>query len=66
MSLEKYKGYFYDNEGKLIEFYNGYLDLEDMDGILEFRKNAIGFISHNAIDSNTHKCDLETLTIVEI
>jgi len=66
MSLEKYKGYFYNEDGDLIESYIGYLDLSDMDGVLEFRKNAVGFIASDLVDTNTYKYDLETNTIVEI
>ena len=32
MSLTKVKGYFYNNEGDLIESYIGHLNLDDMDG----------------------------------
>jgi len=66
MSLEKYKGYFYNEDGDLIESYIGYLDLSDMDGVLEFRKNAVGFIASDLVNTDAYKYDFELDKLVEI
>tara|TARA_B100000073_G_scaffold246583_1_gene207014 strand:- start:1823 stop:2023 length:201 start_codon:yes stop_codon:yes gene_type:complete len=65
MSLEKTKGYFYNNDGELIESYIGYLDLTNMEEVLEFRKNAIGFVPTDLLNTDVYKYNLETGTIVE-
>ena len=66
MSLEKQKGYFYNSDGSLIEYYNGYIDLDDMETTLEYRKNAIGFVVSNQVNTDAYKYNLETQTITEI
>tara|TARA_R100001443_G_scaffold110173_2_gene121944 strand:+ start:1101 stop:1301 length:201 start_codon:yes stop_codon:yes gene_type:complete len=66
MSLTKVKGYFYNNDGDLIESYIGHLNLDDMDEVLEYRKNAVGFIETELVNTEVFKYDLETQTIVEI
>ena len=53
MSLEKTKGYFYNEDGDLIESYIGYLDLSNMEEVLEYRKNAIGFIETELIHTRS-------------
>ena len=63
MSLEKTKGYFYNEDGDLIESYIGYLDLSNMEEVLEYRKNAIGFIETELINTDVYKYDFETQTI---
>ncbi len=65
MSLEKTKGYFYNEDGDLIESYIGYLDLSNMEEVLEYRKNAIGFIETELINTDVYKYDFETQTIGE-
>ena len=65
MSLEKTKGYFYNEDGDLIESYIGYLDLSNMEELLEYRKNAIGFIETELINTDVYKYDFETQTIGE-
>lgn len=66
MSLELLKGYFYNSDGDLIQWYQGYGDLENLEEFLEHRGLAIGFVSSNGVDTNAHKYDLETQTIVEV
>jgi|TARA_B100001540_G_scaffold284030_1_gene276007 hypothetical protein len=66
MSLELLKGYFYNSDGELIIWYQGYGDLENLDDLLENKNSAVGFVSSNGVDTNTHKFDLNTQTIVEI
>lgn len=65
MSLEKTKGYFYNEDGDLIESYIGYLDLSNMEEVLKYRKNAIGFIETELINTDVYKYDFETQTIGE-
>lgn len=65
MSLKKTKGYFYNEDGDLIESYIGYLDLSNMEEVLEYRKNAIGFIETELINTDVYKYDFETQTIGE-
>ena len=65
MSLEKTKGYFYNEDGDLIESYIGYLDLSNMEEVLEYRKNAIGFIETELINTDVYKYDFEKQTIGE-
>lgn len=65
MSLEKTKGYFYNEDGDLIESYIGYLDLSNMEEVLEYRKNAIGFIETELINTDVYKYDFETEAIGE-
>ena len=52
MSLEKKTGYFYKDDGSLIEYYNGYIDLDDMETALEYRKSAIGFVVSNQVNTD--------------
>tara|TARA_R100000734_G_C3232860_1_gene40226 strand:- start:21 stop:224 length:204 start_codon:yes stop_codon:yes gene_type:complete len=66
MSLEKKTGYFYKDDGTLIEYYNGYIDLDDMETALEYRKSAIGFVVSSQVNTDAYKYDLETETITEI
>ena len=60
MSLEKT-----NEDGDLIESYIGYLDLSNMEEVLEYRKNAIGFIETELINTDVYKYDFETQTIGE-
>tara|TARA_R100000664_G_scaffold20370_1_gene29560 strand:+ start:1480 stop:1680 length:201 start_codon:yes stop_codon:yes gene_type:complete len=65
MSLEKTKGYFYNEDGDLIESYIGYLDLSNMEEVLEFRKNAVGFVQTDLVDTEFYKYNIETQEIIE-
>tara|TARA_Y100001937_G_scaffold100419_2_gene137473 strand:+ start:17177 stop:17377 length:201 start_codon:yes stop_codon:yes gene_type:complete len=65
MSLEKTKGYFYNEDGDLIESYIGYLDLSNMEEVLEFRKNAVGFVQTDLVDTEFYKYNIETEQIIE-
>ena len=65
MSLKKTKGYFYNEDGDLIESYIGYFDLSNMEEVLEYRKNAIGFIETELINTDVYKYDFETEAIGE-
>tara|TARA_R100000697_G_scaffold28425_1_gene37578 strand:- start:836 stop:1036 length:201 start_codon:yes stop_codon:yes gene_type:complete len=65
MSLEKTKGYFYNEDGDLIESYIGYLDLSNMEEVLEFRKNAVGFVETDLVDTEFYKYNIETQEIIE-
>tara|TARA_Y100001973_G_scaffold84053_1_gene124843 strand:- start:1218 stop:1418 length:201 start_codon:yes stop_codon:yes gene_type:complete len=65
MSLEKTKGYFYNEDGDLIESYIGYLDLSNMEEVLEFRKNAVGFVETDLVDTEFYKYNIETEQIIE-
>jgi len=65
MSLEKTKGYFYNEDGDLIESYIGYLDLSNMEEVLEFRKNAVGFVQTDLVDTEFFKYNIETEEIIE-
>tara|TARA_R100000742_G_C4279660_1_gene105100 strand:+ start:15359 stop:15559 length:201 start_codon:yes stop_codon:yes gene_type:complete len=66
MSLELLLGYFYDADGNLVQWYQGYGDLENLEEFLEHRGNATGFVSSKSVDTNAHKYDFETQTIIEI
>ena len=66
MSLEKQKGYFYNSDGSLIEYYNGYIDLEDIETTLEYRKSAVGFVVSSQVNTDAYKYNFETETITEI
>lgn len=65
MSLEKTKGYFYNANGDLIESYIGYLDLTNMEEVLEFRKNAIGFVETELLNTDCFKYNIDTGEIEE-
>lgn len=65
MSLLKTKGYFYNEDGDLIESYIGYLDLNNMEEVLEYRKNAIGFVETDLVSADAYKYDFETEAIGE-
>ena len=56
MAFEKLRGYFYNTDGELLEYYLGYGDLDNIDDLLEFRKSCIGFVSTNqSYDAETFK-----------
>lgn len=66
MAFEKLRGYFYNSDGELLEYYLGYGDLDNMDDLLEFRKSCVSFVSTDqSYDSETFKYDIETQTMVE-
>jgi len=65
MSLEKTKGYFYNADGDLIESYIGYLDLTNMEEVLEYRKSAIGFVKTDLLSADHFKYNIETGEIEE-
>tara|TARA_R100000541_G_scaffold29421_1_gene38568 strand:+ start:59 stop:262 length:204 start_codon:yes stop_codon:yes gene_type:complete len=66
MAFEKLRGYFYNSDGELLEYYLGYGDLDDMDDLLEFRKSCVGFVSTNqSYDAETFKYNIETQAMVE-
>ena len=66
MALELLLGYFYDADGNLVQWYQGYGDLENLEEFLEHRGNATGFVSSKSVDTNAQKYDFETQTIIEI
>jgi len=65
MALKLLRGYFYDTDGNLVQWYQGYGDLENLDEFLEHRGNAIGFVSSKSLDTNAYKYDFETEAIGE-
>lgn len=64
MSLELLKGYFYNSDGDLITWYEGYGDLSDMDDLLLYRSPCVGFIYTKSVDVNLYKYDFETEKVV--
>ena len=65
MAFEKLRGYFYNSDGELLEYYLGYGNLDNMDDLLEFRKNCIGFVlTEKSYNTETFKYDIETDAIV--
>tara|TARA_R110000822_G_scaffold195357_2_gene333424 strand:- start:451 stop:654 length:204 start_codon:yes stop_codon:yes gene_type:complete len=66
MAFEKLRGYFYNSDGELLEYYLGYGDLNNINDLLEFRKNCIGFVStEKSYNTESYKFDLETNTVIE-
>jgi|TARA_B100001142_G_C14097333_1_gene563820 hypothetical protein len=66
MSLELLKGYFYNSDGDLITWYEGYGDLDNIEDLLLYRSPCIGFVSTNkSYDTKIFKYDIETQTMVE-
>lgn len=59
MSLELLKRYFYNPEGDLITWYEGYGDLSDMDDLLLYRFPCVGFINTKSVDVNLYKYDFK-------
>lgn len=67
MAFEKLRGYFYNSEGDLLEYYLGYGDIDNMDELLEYRKNCVGFIkTEQSYDTESFKYDNKTKKIKPI
>ena len=64
MSLELLKGYFYNADGNLIIWYEGYGDLNNMDDLLQYRFPSVGFVKTKFVDSSLYKYDFENNALV--
>jgi len=65
MTLELLKGYFYDLDGNLLQWYEGYGNLKNKSELLEHRSPSIGFVFSKSLNTDAYKFDLETQTIQE-
>lgn len=64
MSLELIKGYFYNSDGDLVIWYEGYGDLNNMDELLQYKFPCVGFINSKSVDVNLYKYDFENNAVV--
>ena len=64
MSLEMLKGYFYNSEGELINWYVGYGDLDNMEDLLLYKYPCVGFVNSKSVDVNLYKYDFENNALV--
>jgi len=64
MSLEMLKGYFYNSEGELINWYVGYGDLDNMEELLLYKYPCVGFVNSKSVDVNLYKYDFENNALV--
>ena len=64
MSLEMLKGYFYNSEGELMNWYVGYGDLDNMEDLLLYKYPCVGFVNSKSVDVNLYKYDFENNALV--
>ena len=65
MTLQLLKGDVYDADGNLLQWYEGYGDLENESDLLEYRSPCVGFVSSKSLNTEAYKFDFITNTVIE-